>query len=954
MIDFVPELLRGSFEALWDSYVENSIAAGHALPQFDDHLVHAWVGSEFVARACIKDPDLVDRLFTSGDLERVYEETEYQSRLSEQVQHCGNPDELSTVLRTFRRNEMVRIAWRDLAGEADLEEVLVSLSRLADACVSAALSTLYDWQVSELGEPVDDQGRPQELVVLGMGKLGARELNFSSDIDLIFAYPADGEVNGRKAKTNEEFFVRLGRRLIKVLNEHTADGFVFRVDMRLRPFGDSGPLAMSFAQMETYYTTQGREWERYAMIKARPVAGDIAAGQQLMAMLKPFVYRRYLDYGTFEQLREMKAMIAREVSRRGLRDNIKLGPGGIREVEFIGQAFQLVRGGRESRLQHRGILVTLEALADLGHISRDTFQELKDAYIFLRKTENRLQAFADQQSQTLPTDEIGRARLAFTMAFPDWHSFNAALAKHQNNVQRHFQAVFGEDVPDNTSNSPLDHVWADHCGDEKAIAILASEGVDDPAVVAAHLRGLRESRTYRALTSVARERLDRLIPRLLQNVRELPDGSVALVRLLDLMERIAGRSVYLSLLLDSPKVLGHLVRLVDASPWLASYVTRHPIVLDELLDPRRLYGTVERHDLKIDLASRLEVCTPRDTECEMDALRHCKHAHVLRVAAADIMGVTPLMKVSDLLTDIAEACVSTVLELSLRDITMKHGRPSCTESGVSRHPGLGVIAYGKLGGWELGYGSDLDVVLIHNSTGERQESEGDRPLDNNTWFARVAQRMVNYLATSTSAGQLYEIDMRLRPNGNSGMLVTGLNAFVTYQRDAAWTWEHQALVRARFIAGDPKLKDSFDEIRHEILSRKRDTNALRTEVRDMRARMREQLGSRSEDEFDLKQDAGGIADIEFLVQFAVLSQANAHPALTRWTDNIRILETLATEGLMSAEDADLLADAYRAYRARGHRLVLQDKPARVPADEFIEFRSAVQGLWNQWMGNGDN
>lgn len=954
MSNSLPLILQSTVQRHWEAFTESAkrVEVGGVVPT--DALTRVWAGSDFVARACVRDPGLLAELIESKDLYRRYEINECRAKLDEALDGCCDERELARILRGFRRREMVRIAWRDLVGEAPLDEVLFALSDLADACTDAALTVLHRWQRDEWGVPVDGEGRCQTMVVLGMGKLGAHELNFSSDIDLIFAYPEDGHIVGPKVKTNAEYFIRLARRLIKVIDEKTADGFVFRVDMRLRPFGESGPLVMNFSQMEAYYTSQGREWERYALIKARPIAGDPESGAELISMLKPFVYRRYLDYGTFEQLREMKAMIAREVARRRLRDNIKLGPGGIREVEFIGQAFQLVRGGRESRLQQRSILGVLQVLAELGLITPQTRDELSDAYVFLRRTENRLQAYADMQSQTLPDDEVGRVRLAFTMGYDDWASFRTDLEAHQRNVQQHFQAVFGDDCDQQSNDTGLQAVWSGKLDGASATSVLGTIGIEDPDTAIQQLGLLRESRTYRALSAVARDRLDRLVPLLLQTLSKLPPGSGALTRMLALIERIAGRSVYLSLLIESPLVLEHLVRLVDASPWLASYVTRHPIVLDELLDPRNLYEPVERGEIEADLEHRLAVCAPGETECEMDALRHCKHAHVLRIAATDVMGVTPLMKVSDYLTDIAEVCMSAILSLARRDIAKKHGLPHCVEDGVSREPGMAVIAYGKLGGWELGYGSDLDVVFLHDSAGDHQESDGKRALDNNTWFARVGQRIVHYLTTLTAAGELYETDMRLRPNGNSGMMVTAMTAFVTYQRESAWIWEHQALVRARFIAGDVELQHQFEQIRHEILTRPRDIDALRAEVRDMRNKMYEQLGSKSTDEFDLKQDRGGIADIEFLVQFAVLSQARAHPALTRWTDNIRILDTLTTEGLMPAEDARLLADAYRAYRARGHRLVLQEKPARVPGDEFQEFRTAVQGIWHDWMGSNSS
>ncbi len=950
-VQSLPDTLSQEVDGHWRRFVEAMEVEPDWPTAVLDSIGAVWSTSDFVAQSCIRAPAMCADLVESGDLQRALNVGECRTQLDRWLFDVVDEVALSQQLRRFRQREMVRIAWRDLAGWADLEEVLNALSELADACIDGALQRLHDWQKIEWGVPRDGQGNALSLVVLGMGKLGAHELNFSSDVDLIFAFAEEGQIEGPKDKANSEYFLRLGRRLIKAIDEHTGEGFVFRVDMRLRPFGDSGPLVVSFNSMEQYYTLQGREWERYAMIKARPVAGDPTQGAELMALLKPFVYRRYLDYGTFEHLREMKSMISRQVKGRGMEGNIKLGPGGIREIEFMGQAFQMVRGGRDVGLQQRGIVRVLGELARLGQISAAANLELVNAYVFLRKVENRLQAFADKQTQMLPKNERGQARLAFSMGYEDWPSFLRALQIHQDSVQDHFHSLFGETkAVDGVEAHSLEAVWQCDGGDEQALLSLSHAGFEDPPAALKSLDALKQGVSYRTQTTTGRDRMDRLVPMLLQHVAQQPDAHKVLARLINLLEKIAGRSVYLALLIERPMVLEHLVRLAEASPWLAAYVTQHPLLLDELLDPRRLYAPLQHEALAQDLASRIGAVNDGDREAEMDVLRHFKQSQVLRVAAADVVGATPLMAVSNYLTDISEVVLAEAVRIARRDMEKRYGTPFCVEAGVRREAGFAVIAYGKMGGFELGYSSDLDVVLLHDSVGQAQYTDGEHSLDNHTFFVRVAQRMVSMLTTMTSAGRAYEVDMRLRPNGNSGMMVMGMRGFSAYQQDQAWTWEHQALVRARFVAGDAPLAVAFAEIRDRILTRPRDAQALQTEVRQMREKMRDAFGGDCGQSFHIKQDEGGIADIEFLVQYAVLKWAHIHPALTRWTDNIRILESLAEVGVMPVSDARALSVAYRAYRARYHQRVLQDQPGKVADSEFVEHRAEVRRLWREWMG----
>jgi glutamate-ammonia-ligase adenylyltransferase len=911
-----------------------------------------WAASDFVAQSCIRDPNLLSELAESGDLTAACGAATYAPRLAARLQECADEAALMTALRRFRRREMVRIAWRDLAAWAELTETLAELSQLAGVCLEQALSWLEARQARELGTPVGRRsGAPQRLVVIGMGKLGAGELNFSSDIDLIFAYGEEGEtIGGSTPLSNQEYFTALAQRLIKALHAPTEDGFVFRVDTRLRPFGDSGPLVMGFDAMEEYYQAHGREWERYAWIKGAVVAGDRAAGERLMAMLRPFVYRRYLDFNAFESLRAMKALIAAEVKRKGMADNIKLGAGGIREIEFIGQAFQLIRGGREPALQQRPILPVLRRLMEDDILPPYTVLELSDAYTFLRRTENRLQEYADQQTHRLPEDEAGRERLAWSMGYGDWESYSRDLQRHRRRVQAHFEQVFAApQTEEGAGTAELTQIWSGALQDGAAEKALTAAGYAQAEETLSALNRFRDSASCRQLSAAGRSRLDHLMPLLLAAAAAAVQPDATLGRLLDLLERIARRTTYLALLAENPLALSQLIRLCAASPWIAELLTRHPLLLDELLDPRALYAPLKRDELAAGLAQDLARVNDEDLEQQMEVLRHFQQANVLRVAAADVAGVYPLMVVSDHLTEIAEVSIATALDLARTHLLARHGAPRCRIAGKAVEPGFAVIGYGKLGGIELGYGSDLDLVFLHGSDGEELGTEGERPLDNAIFFARLGQRLIHIVTAHTPAGILYELDMRLRPSGASGMLVSSLKAFAEYQRHDAWTWEHQALVRARFIAGDPAVAEAFAAIRREVLSRPREGNSLRREVREMRERMRRELGQHRPNRFDLKQDAGGIADIEFMVQYGVLAWAHEHPPLLRYTDNIRLLEGFAKEGLLAARDAALLSDIYRAYRAKVHQLTLLKEAAVVDAGTFAGERAAVMRLWGELL-----
>ncbi|MFO7708075.1 MAG: bifunctional [glutamate--ammonia ligase]-adenylyl-L-tyrosine phosphorylase/[glutamate--ammonia-ligase] adenylyltransferase [Desulfobacterales bacterium] len=917
-------------------------------PEFNRRLSLVLAFSDFAAESLIRDPALLAELTGGGTPGRPAAAGSLGARLSGVLEGPSNLDDLSARLRRFRRREMVRIAWRDIAGLADLTETTADLSELAEACLDQALAWLHRQLSTEQGEPCSEDGRPQRLVVLALGKLGARELNYSSDVDLVFAYPAAGRTRGSSSPVdNDEFFARLARRLIRVIGQVTAEGFVFRVDLRLRPFGDGGPLVMGFDAMERYYQEQGRDWERYAWIKGRAVAGDREAGDTLLRRLHPFVYRRYLDFGAFESLRAMKQMIAQEVTRKGLQGNIKLGRGGIREVEFFGQIFQLIRGGVTPSLQRRRIRAVLSALARLGTISEPVRRELDDAYVFLRTIEHRLQQVADRQTHALPTDGLGLARLAAAMGFESPTQFETALNRHRDAVHGHFRMLLeaGEaEGSDKAGEDRLSGVWLQRVDEARAAELLAGLGFDPPGEALGALAELRSDTETRALSLTGRQRLDRLVPLVLMESARTDRPVAVLRRIIDLVRAIERRTSYLALLLEYPAALAHLARLANASPWIASFLAQHPVLLDELLDARTLYRPPSREALADDIGRRLSQAPADDLESQIEALCIFKQIHVLRVAAADVSGALPLMRVSDYLSDIAETVIQAVVNLAWEHLTEKHGTPSSRLGDTPCELGFAVIAYGKLGGLELGYGSDLDLVFLHAGT-EGQTSGGPRPIDNAQFYNRLGQRVIHLLTSHTRAGRVYEIDTRLRPSGISGILVRHVDAFRDYQLKEAWTWEHQALIKARAVCGDEEIGVRFGAIRAESLARRRPGKKLLAEVAGMRRRMRRELSRPEPGIFDLKHSPGGMIDIEFLVQALVLLLAHRHRELVRWTDNVRLIQTLIGAAVLDEYTAHVLKHAYLIYRAAAHQLSLQEHPSRVPEEKFERLQQRILQIW---------
>lgn len=956
------------FTAAAEAGFAQQLASLRENQQLIDDLARVWVGSDYVAELCGTSPAMLFELIDSGDLQRQYSKQDYIEKLTSRLQAVSSEDELMRELRLFRQRELVRIIWRDLLRVGSLVDTTSHVSWLADVCIDQALNWLYEQACEKWGVPstlINDQWVPQRMVVIGMGKLGAKELNVSSDIDLMFTYQGKGHTQGGKRELdNQEFFVRLGQRLIQVLDNRTADGFVFRVDMRLRPYGQSGALALNFDAMCEYYQTQGRDWERYAMIKARIVAGDKQAGIQLREELRPFVYRKYLDYSAIEALRSMKELIRREETQRGLQNDVKLGSGGIREIEFIAQVFQLIRGGRDKRLQQRGLRSVIETLVDSEIMSSADAAGLMRAYEFLRNTEHALQALRDKQTQRLPDDDLGQLRLAFSMGFDDWQAFSEKLAKHRHFVHEQFSQVIAprQEITDEdgVELEQWQVLWRQlsrqELNEEWAVEFVQSKNFVEPMVMLELLQQLATSKKVASLQLIPQQRLDEVMPLLLVELSKVEAPQSTLERILPLIDTVLRRTAYLVLLVENRGALTQLVTLCAASPWIAEELTLHPILLDELLDVRELYNPLDREGLSNELRQHMLRIAEDDVEEQMDCLRYFKRAQVLRVAASEVAGAFPLMKVSDHLTFIAEAVLEEVLQLAWQHMTTKYGVPQQAE-GVACDPSFIIIGYGKLGGLEMGYQSDLDLVFLDDAP-DGLATAGEKPIDNAVFFTRLAQRIIHVLTTFTAAGQLYEVDVRLRPSGASGLLVTSIESFERYQNTQAWTWEHQALMRARVITGSRRVQQQFERLRGEILSIPREETELRQQVLDMRSKITEVFATNKREEqvlkttFGLKYDAGGIVDIEFIVQYAVLRWSQNHQELLQYSDNIRVLEILEQLGLFPAEDAEWLRESYKTLRSAIHRLSLEQLPSRLSMAEVTErgldqYRNAVIRIWNQ-------
>ena len=891
--------------------------------------------SQYAEQVLSLHTPLLEQDFAIDQFQKSLTTSQIHSLVQDSLLDIQNENQWMSTLRILRARLMFRWIWQDANQLTDVVTLTRELSDFADASINAAKDFARIPLLVKHGEPVGYGGKVQDLIVVAMGKLGAQELNLSSDIDLIFAFDEQGETNGRKCVDVQQFCIAWGQKIIYLLEHITADGFVFRVDMRLRPWGDGSALAISHAALEKYLSQHGREWERYAWIKARIVSGGVD-GDELLAMTRPFVFRKYVDYTAFEAMREMKAMIEREVARRNIEDDIKLGAGGIREVEFIVQVFQLIYGGSKLELQDRQCLVSLKHLGEVGLLDDEAVVDLEDAYLFLRRVEHAIQALNDQQTQSLPSEIDPRNRIVETLGFEDWDQFFTHLNQKRQKVIYQFEHLIKEKGTETLAES------------FGQLEVRLESVLDD------HAKNLIKEfwfgHAIKKLPAKAIQRLKEFWPHLIEAILQSDKPQTALVRLMPLIESVMRRTVYLVMLIESKGALQRLVKMATVSPWICEELTHYPVLLDEFLSMD--FELPKRKDLEDSLRQQLLRIEIDQMEDQMRVLRLFKKSNVLTVAASDVLAESPLMKVSDALTDIAEVSVIATLNLAYQITAKKHGYPLDAEGQRCSmdHIAFAVIGYGKVGGIELGYGSDLDLVFIHYID-EQSDTDGLKAISGFTFAMRVAQKFMSLMTTQTLDGRVYEIDTRLRPSGEAGLLVTSLKAFEQYQLKNAWVWEHQAIVRARSIAGESSLREKFEELRRVILTLPRDEHKVREEVLNMRQKMKDHLGSSKEQKkdgiFHLKQDAGGIVDIEFMAQYVVLAWSGTNADLAHYSDNVRILEDAAKARCLSSDDASALIQAYLSERAESHRLALANQSMQVSAADWFDTREVVCKLWQR-------
>lgn len=895
----------------------NSISA-----TFNDLLPKMLQGSRYAKRLLEADPALL--IWLQKNYTTPCTGLEIQAWLQHSGCNLNDETQLSSAVRKIRKQVMLKLILRDLNGLADLNEVMLAMTALAETCLQQAQDCLMQSLQAQFGVPIgESSGTPQDLLVIGMGKLGGGELNVSSDIDLIFVYPEDGETDGERKLSNHEFFTRLGRRLINLINELTADGYVFRVDMRLRPYGDSGPLVASFAALEEYLISQGRAWERYAWVKARviTVIGKSTLAE-LTQLVRPFVYRKYLDFGAIDSMRQLHAQIRQEIQRRDRLNNIKLGPGGIREIEFIAQVFQLIRGGGNAKLRIRATQSVLQQLALDNLMPEAVVADLDAAYIFLRNLEHRLQYLDDQQTQELPDKSGDQNIIAAAMGYANYAVFLEELNRHRAIVSEQFGKVFGAQA-DAQNDSPI---WGEAVTANVLTSHLTKLGYRAETESAQRLMQLRDSNRYRQLPEQSKQRLDKLIPSFIQLSAQHSDPDTTLARLISLLEGISRRAAYLAFLAEYPQSLSLLTRLVAASSWAADYMTQHPALLDELLDAREIYQPPHWQQFDQHLQTRLDDCA-EDVERQLDALRNAQQEQTFHLLAMDLQGLLPLEILSDHLSELADLILRHVLKLCWSSARKKH----------RNNAKFAIIAYGKLGGKELGYASDLDIIFLYDD---------DHP-DAQENYSRLAQRINTMLGSYTSSGRLYETDLRLRPNGESGLLVSSIAAFEEYQNEHAWVWEHQALTRARFSAGDLQVGKAFEKIRQQVLCKQRDLPTLRTEILVMRQKIHD--GHRNDSGlFDIKHDTGGMVDIEFIVQYIVLAYAHRHPQLSENIGNLALLKLASELGIIPKDIAEQTRSLYRQLRQTQHKMRLNNQAyCRVEHSEVDV--SACRELWGMLL-----
>lgn len=931
------------FENLKTKATEHSLNTD-LLVQHQSVVSKALYYSDFIVRVshqyCSQFINLLPQLVKADSTQKCrYNFDTLQSQLSLALSDSKDEYQAFQIIREFRQLNMLKIAWHDFQQNQSIEESLTATSQLANILINAAYAYVYEQHVTRYGEPENKQ----QLLIIGMGKLGGNELNFSSDIDLIFAYPTSGNtLHHRKPIEHQVFFIRLAQKLIKMLDQTTQDGRVFRVDMRLRPMGESGPLVLPFAAFESYYMEQGRQWERFAMQKMR-IINDTEFNDELEKIITPFVYRKYVDFTTLDSIREMKHLIETEVRRRQITNNIKLGKGGIREVEFFIQSLQLIHAGRDTTCQVSSILLAMEKLEAAELLSKEIHQQLRQDYLLLRKVEHYLQAFNDEQTQTLPALEPQQQKLCQLLGCESTQEYLGLIDQCTSRINDVFASLVEDANKNNCAtedqgaatiyediwhvamnldelqhalNHEIDHVNHQHLS-KQSVQLLHEH------IVKFRTKTERGGVSARGLKSI-----NKLLPLLLQEFDTYNDSFYQdqIVGVFNILNTILGRVTYLDLLLEHPDVRKRLYLLCKKSPWISEQISQYPLLLDELLHP--VYLSKQSQSLPVwkaecadDLRQIMLRVDTTDIEAVMDRLREFKHVNQLRISAADISGTLAINQVSDRLTVLAEVLLEEVIAYAWQQVSELYGAP---QGNLENEKSIAVIAYGKFGGLELSYGSDLDLVFLHNADLKQNTDESGtrKQISNQEFYIKLVQRICHICTTKTYNGILYEIDLRLRPSGNSGLLVSHIESFYEYQQSKAWTWEHQALVRSRAVCATHSLLQRFNVIRNSLLNQQRDPEKLRQEVADMRNKMRQHLHKKVEHKIDLKQAHGGIVDIEFMVQYWILANTHQYPKLSEWSDNLRLLGSLQTIGIIDETLERNLVDAYLTIRHASHRLQL--------------------------------
>lgn len=938
--------------------IQQTAGSGSRLP--DERLVEV---SPFIARSlkamalCGKSEDEI--------LKECLSEPVTTEMMRKRLDAVDEPEDLDRVMRMLRREVMVSEAGRDITGRANFFEVVDTMTALAQETISAAVRVHSKKLAQRFGVPVSADGVIQDLLVVGMGKLGGQELNASSDIDLVFVYDEAGDTqplgeyaNARRQISNHEFFDKLARRVIASLNDLDGIGFVFRVDMRLRPFGDAGPLVVSSAMLEDYLYSEGRDWERFAWLKGRVVNRAVLGSQSdfsdhvqsLSQLVRPFVFRKYVDFSAISALARLHEMIRAETVRReagkdrGI--NVKLGRGGIREIEFITQTFQIIRAGREPMLRGKSTLPMLQELAKEGLLTTQTVEKLSEYYIFLRNLEHALQYVDDKQTQMLSNDPTVVADIACMLGMTP-QALSEHLAEVRDFVSTTFDGIFHTQAP-----KEEDDRWptgwrtgAENLTDDLSETLKAF-GFQAHQELAARILKMMRSHLLSARSQDPRDQLARFVMRVVQKAGDWAklktssvSADVVLERYLQLLEVVIGRPTYVALLNQYPDAAERVGKMLAISRWAGDYIAQHPLVLDELVDLRtdRIddYTSVDTTAWVRQVTMHIE-SAGNDRERQLNILRDAHHSALFHLLMADLEGRLSVERLADQLSALADAVLTVVMRLAWEDITSRH----------CETPKFAVIGYGKLGGKELGYASDLDLIFLYDDDAPQAEMN----------YVKLVRRMISWLTMQTSSGILFDIDMRLRPNGENGLVVSSLEMFRRYQRNedgnGAWFWEYQALTRARFCAGDPTVGQAFENERKYILMLPRNRDEVAKEVIEMRQRMLDGHPNTT-DLFDVKHDRGGMVDVEFMVQMLVLTYSHDYPELTNNFGNTLLTEMAARLGLIPENLAERVVNAYRHYRNIQREIRLSrglEVRCRVASDDIKDDRAAVLQLWKLVFG----